>query len=305
MKYTDILELHKAAGMPAITIELTLPRQRDGIILDFDLAVERAANVADMISLTDCPGAKFDCTNILPAYEIKTRLKKNVMFHVTCRDANRRRIMGDVITAAQHGLENILVIRGDLPKQEQRHLSATVHDYKHSWEIIRDISNINNGIYFGDRQGARYDICVGCAVNPTIQNLEVEIANENRLAGKAKAGAQFAVTQIFFDAQQYLKCRDMMQAHGINIPLVAGILVLESEGMINFIEKELSGIAVPSSTKDIFRNKSVERCKELGVGAAKQIVDELRKIAPGFHIYNGSSKAALELAEYIRYRAAQ
>ncbi len=290
MKYTQILENCKAQGRPAITIELMPPRLRKTFD-EFYKAVDAAAPLADMLSLTDCPGAKFDMNNLIPAYAIKQK-GSEVMFHLTCRDATQRQAMGIVAAAYRHGLENVLVLRGDEPGQAPH--------YKHSWQMIKEIADMNRGLFPNGKRGEPLGVCIGCAVNPIVKNLEVEVLHENRLAGKARAGAHFAITQMFFEPQQYLDCLGLMRRGGITMPLVAGILVIESEGMINYLEKELSGIRVPDGIKAEFRGKSVEDAAALGLKRAKSNVDALRKILPGAHIYNGASPAALELAKYIR-----
>ena len=126
----------------------------------------------------------------------------------------------------------------------------------------------------------------------------MEILHDNRLAGKAKAGAHFAVTQMFFEPQQYLDCLNIMRRGGINMPLIAGLLVIESEGMIKYLEEDLSGIRVPDNIKAEFRGKSNEDAAALGLERAKSTIAGLRNVLPGVHIYNGSSPVALELARY-------
>jgi len=289
MKYTQILEMCSAAGRPAVTIELMPPRVRksfDG----FYKAVDAAAPLADMLSLTESPGAKFDMNNLIPAYVTKQK-GPEIMFHITCRDATQRQAMGGVAAAYRHGIENVLILRGDEPGQAPR--------YKHSWQMIEEIAKMNGGLFPDGKRGTPLDMCIGCAVNPIVKNLEVEILHGNRLAGKAKAGAHFAVTQMFFEPQQYLDCLSIMRRGGINMPLIAGILIIENEGMIKYLEEDLSGIRVPDNIKAEFRGKSNEAAAALGLERAKSAVAELRNVLPGVHIYNGASPAALELARYV------
>ena len=217
---------------------------------------------------------------------IQQETRLNVVSHLTCVGAGKEEIDTLLTSYAANGIENILALRGDLPRGETDWQRAT-KDFRHAADLV---------LFIKKRFPA---MCIGVAGfpegHPETPNRLQEIEH---LKAKVDAGADYIVTQLFFDNRDYYDFVERCELAGIKVPVVAGILPVNNRaGMIRMAELA-AGARIPAPLL-----KAVQRCADDGmveqVGihcAAEQVRDLIDHQAPGIHIYTlNQSRAALKL----------
>jgi len=267
-----------AANKFVVTVELDPPKTLN---LDKILAEVNSANfrkVVDAVNVTDCPLAKLRMSPIALSHIIQEKINLEAIFHITCRDRNLLGLQAELLGASALGVKNILALTGDPPEVGDYVMATGVYDVD-SIGLVRMVNKLNNGYeYGGNELKDKTDFFIGIAVNPTAQDLTKEI---KRFEEKALAGANFIQTQPIYDIgllERFLK----LTAH-INIPKIIGIMPLKSFKMVEYLNKNLPGIFVPSEVKERMRGKDAEE----GIKIAQEIIDEIRKFkeVAGIHIF--------------------
>ena len=267
-----------AANKFVVTVELDPPKTLN---LDKILAEVNSANfrkVVDAVNVTDCPLAKLRMSPIALSHIIQEKINLEAIFHITCRDRNLLGLQAELLGASALGVKNILALTGDPPEVGDYVMATGVYDVD-SIGLVRMVNGLNNGYeYGGNELKDKTDFFIGIAVNPTAQDLTKEI---KRFEEKVSAGANFIQTQPIYDIgllERFLK----LTAH-INIPKIIGIMPLKSFKMVEYLNKNLPGIFVPSEVKERMRGKDAEE----GIKIAQEIIDEIRKFkeVAGIHIF--------------------
>ncbi len=267
-----------AANKFVVTVELDPPKTLN---LDKILSEVNSANfrkVVDAVNVTDCPLAKLRMSSIALSHIIQEKINLEAIFHITCRDRNLLGLQAELLGASALGLRDILALTGDPPEVGDYVMATGVYDVD-SIGLVRMVNKLNNGYeYGGNELKDKTDFFIGIAVNPTAQDLTKEI---KRFEEKALAGANFTQTQPIYDIgllERFLK----LTAH-INIPKIIGIMPLKSFKMVEYLNKNLPGIFVPSEVKERMRGKDAEE----GIKIAQEIIDETRKFkeVAGIHIF--------------------
>jgi methylenetetrahydrofolate reductase (NADPH) len=175
---------------------------------------------------------------------------------------------------AAAGIENVLALRGDPPRGETE---WTPHPggLSYSVELIKLIRE-------------RFDFCIGAAAFPEVHLDAPDRASDLRYAReKVEAGADFLITQLFFDNELYFDYVEDARSAGIEVPLVPGIMPITNYGQIRRFT-EMCGATIPEDlTRQLDgRADDPEAVAELGVAyATLQCSDLLARGAPGIHFY--------------------
>lgn len=207
--------------------------------------------------------------------EIANSVKENgitPLAHLTCLTSTRDKIHTVVNELKENGVENILALRGDIPKD---FVFPDKQYYTYASQLIEEIHSLG-------------DFCVGGACYP-----EIHPESENRvtdiayLKEKVDCGLDFLTTQMFFDNEVFYNFREMCAIKGIDVPLIAGIMPITN---VNLIERtvKLAGCRLPKKfTKLVERFGSDNAAmKQAGiVYATDQIIDLLANGVNNIHIY--------------------
>ena len=199
--------------------------------------------------------------------------------HLACTAGSRTELIGWINRLVDAGVRGLLALRGDLPEE-----GLPEHYPQHADELIRLIRQLER------QQAARFAagrLAVGVACYPSGH---VESKNEDEdfdvLLKKQRLGADFAITQLFFDSQDYLRFTKKAQLAGVHIPLIPGIMPMTS---LRRVERmgELSGLAVPERVRSALAaattpEEEYETGMELTAELARDIV---AGGASGLHIY--------------------
>ena len=207
--------------------------------------------------------------------EIANAIKKDgvtPLSHLTCINSTRDKVNSILDELKANGVENILALRGDKPKD---FIPAEKPDYHYAYELINDIK-------------AKGGFCIGGACYPEIHpdspNRVEDIA---RLKEKVDCGLDFITTQMFFDNDAFYNFREMCAIKEINVPIVVGIMPITNAKQIKR-SVELSNCSVPKKFEKIMERfgENPEVMKQAGIiYATEQIIDLMANGVNNVHIY--------------------
>ncbi len=197
------------------------------------------------------------------------------MAHLTCVAATVRDIEQVVDELAASGVRNIMALRGDMPGGTDERWVATDGGLSYAHELVRFLRK-------------RGDFSIGVASfpegHPESADRDVDARN---LAAKLDAGADFAVTQLFFQAEDYFTHVERVRAHGNTAPIIPGVMPVTNVGQITRFT-ELSGAAFPDDIAERLRavEDDPDKVRAVGVEVATDLCLELLDGgAPGIHFY--------------------
>lgn len=259
----------------AVTVEIDPPKGAS-VVKTLE-KVRRFADRVDAVNVADCPMANVRMSPITLAHLLQRDVQVEAIFHLTCRDRNMIGLQAELLGAAGLGVRNILALRGDPPTRGD-HPDATGVFECDAVGLIRVASTLNRGqTVAGGRLEWGTDFAVGCAANPTAQDLELEVS---RLEEKVAAGAHFVQTQPVYDPGLVEKWLAKIDGR-IRVPILYGILPLKNYEFALHLNQNVPGIVVP--------DRVVERMRTGGDGEGLRLTAELlREIAPlipGIHIF--------------------
>jgi methylenetetrahydrofolate reductase (NADPH) len=197
------------------------------------------------------------------------------MAHLTCVNATIAETCGVLEQTRALGIKNVLALRGD-PPDGATEFVKTEGGFEYSYELVQRI-----------RAFGSFSIGVAGFPEGHIACREGRHVDWQRLKTKIDQGADFVITQLFFDNRHYFECRDFLAAQGVTVPIVPGILPILSTSQIKrFVA--LCGAALPPALLSELerRGNDDEAVVQFGIEyATKQCEELLREGAPGLHFY--------------------
>lgn len=258
---------------PVLSFEVFPPKQESGIDGVLASVEEMSSLPIDYMSVTYGAGGSNSKNTARIASHLKNNLSISSLAHLTCVANTKENIQSQLEQYRDLGIENILALRGDKPKDYEGELFPS---YRYASELISAIKDFG-GFCVG---GACYPEC-----HPDSPNTDTDIEN---LKIKVDAGADFLVTQMFFDNGAFYSFRDRAAKKGINVPITAGIMPITSAGQIQRMALLSGGAAMPSKFMRIIAKyqDNPQAMKQAGIAyAVDQIIDLVSNDVDGIHLY--------------------
>jgi methylenetetrahydrofolate reductase (NADPH) len=258
---------------------------------------ERGHGLLQKVRLRKRPGTIGICATIKAKYEVDT------VPHLICGGFSREETEDALIEINFLGIDNVLALRGDAIKNEP-HFIPERDGHPHAVDLIHQIRALNRGKYLHDEEleAAPTDLCIGAACypekHPEALNLSVDIAY---LKEKVDAGAEYLVTQMFFDNSRYFDFVDRCRAEGITVPIIPGLKPITTLRHIAFLPKTFRVDLPDVLARKLVACRTDAEVKKVGIEWTIAQCQELKEHgAPCLHFYTmGKSDAVRTVVESI------
>ncbi len=277
-------------GRFAVTVELNPPK---GVNVSGLLETAKSlSGLVHGINVTDNTAAVMRASSTALARLLYEQGHDPVL-QLTCRDRNRIGLQSDLLGAHILGIRNVLCLTGDSPGVGDHQEAKPVFDLD-TVRLMRAVQTLNQG---RDLSGNRLDgattFCIGGAVAPGADPPELL---RKKFEAKVRAGAQFFQTQAVFSAGSFQSF--MREVTPCSRQILAGVLVLRSVRMAEYIKTKVPGIHVPEEIIHELRTAGEARAPEVGIEIAVRTIRAVRPLCQGVHIMPG--RLAGRLPEIIR-----
>jgi len=279
-----IADLYRVEGDPVLSLEFFTPKDESGRRALFRAINRLKAIEPGFVSITcGAAGTTRERTADL-AIEAQDNFDLTAMAHLVCTGTTRAELEATLKHMKEHGIDNILALRGDPPKgaADWKPVEGGFHHANELAEFVRE----------------RFSMSIGGACYPEkhheAPSLEADIQNLKR---KVDAGAEFLITQLFFDNDKYWQFVEQVRAVGIDVPIVPGVMPVLNLTNLQRIASLSPGTKIPPELERAFGVADGDDDASLDAGvdfAAKQCRELIDGGAPGIHFYTlNRSKATL------------
>ncbi|HZI96781.1 MAG TPA: methylenetetrahydrofolate reductase [NAD(P)H] [Actinomycetales bacterium] len=275
-----------AAGGRSFSFEFMPPRDDEGerVLWQSLRRVERVSPT--FVSVTYGAGGSTRDRTVRVVQRIAEETTLTPVAHLTCVAASRTEIRQVVRSFAAAGIRNLLALRGDPPGDPGGVFEPHPEGIDQAVELVAMLRSLGR-------------FCIGVAAFPLGHPESPDLAHDARvLALKQEAGASYANTQFFFEADDYFRLRDLADAHGCTMPIIPGIMPVTNVRQIERFA-QLSGSALPDHLVSRLRAVADDPAavRQIGVETATELCsDLLAGGAPGLHFYTlNCSTATLDI----------
>ena len=242
----------------------------------------REDGLLERISVRKRPGTVGICAAIMNKYDVDT------VPHIICGGFNKEETENALIDLDFLGIDNVLVLRGD-PIKSETYFTAEEGGHSFASELLKQVDGMNNGIYLDEdlKNSAPTDFCIGVAGYPEkhfeAANMESDI---HFLKKKVGAGADYIVTQMFFDNQKYFDFVKLCRENDIDVPIIPGLKPISTQKQLTLLPHRFN-LNLPNELVDeVLKCKSNEEVRQVGVEwAIKQTKELIDFGAPCVHFY--------------------
>jgi 5,10-methylenetetrahydrofolate reductase len=266
------------SGKFTVTAEVGPPKGTD--IKKILHESEELKGKVDALNVTDNQSAVMRISSV-SFCRLLLEMGHEPILQMTCRDRNRIGLQSDLLGASILGIKNVLCMTGDHPNAGDHKEAKTVYDIE-SVQLLQVVDGLNNGkdMMDNDLQGGT-DYYQGAVVTPEANPLEPQLMKFEK---KVDAGANFFQTQAIYDVDKF---KDFMAiARKYPVKILAGLVLLKSAGMANFMNKFVPGITVPQELIDELKEAGKEKALDTGINIMARHIRQLRdeNICDGVHI---------------------
>lgn len=257
---------------------------------------ERENGLLEKIAIRKRPGTVGICAAIMNKYDV------DAVPHLICGGFSKEETENALIDLQFLGIDNVLALRGDSIKTES---NFRPHKDGHEFavDLIDQIGEMNSGNYLmDDIKLEPTKFCIGAAGYPEKHFEAMNLATDLKyLKAKVDAGAEYIVTQMFFDNKKFFAFVDACRAIGINVPIIPGLKPIKSLRHISFLPKFFHIDYPEELSKELLKCKSNADVEQVGLEWGIQQSKELKAAnVPCIHYYTMSnSKMVKAIANEI------
>ncbi|MBK6988929.1 MAG: methylenetetrahydrofolate reductase [NAD(P)H] [Bacteroidetes bacterium] len=258
---------------------------------------KRENGLLEKFSIRKRPGTVSICAAILNHYNV------DPVPHIICGGFSKEETENALIELSYLGIDNLLLLRGDAIKSESA-FEPHYGGHKFALDLVQQVSNMNRGVYLDEelQEVTPSDFCFGVAGYPEkhfeAPNLKTDL---RYLKMKVDAGAQFIVTQMFFDNKKYFEFVEKCKENGINVPIIPGLKSVTTKKQTTILPK-IFHVDLPEDLADaIDKCKNDKEVKELGIEWCTNQSIELKKAGvPCLHYYTmGNAETTCRIAKKV------
>ncbi len=295
-----------ADGRFVVSVEIDPPRS---IRIERTLDAARLLQAAgvDLVNISDSAMARVRMGCMAVAFAVQHDLDLECLVHFTTRDRNLMALESELLGAHALGVRNVLALTGDPPRIGDYPTGTGVWDVD-SIGLVGILERLNRGEdQAGQPIGQRAGFTIACALDPTAADQSTEW---DRLERKLEAGAHLIMTQPLYSLAQVeamdAEARQRFGPAGFPVPVLLGVLPLQSARHAEFLHNEVPGITIPDEARAAMQAAG-ERGAEVGLEMALAFLDAARGLVAGTYIMPsfGRYEQAAELTRRIRAREAE
>ncbi|SNV48687.1 5,10-methylenetetrahydrofolate reductase [Chryseobacterium taklimakanense] len=303
MKITD--HIKKANGKTLFSLEVIPPTKGTGIedlyknidpLMEFKppfidvttsreeyVYIEKGNGLMERKITRMRPGTLGICASIQHKYNVDT------VPHVLCGGFTKEETEYLLVDCLYLGIDNVMALRGDAMKGQNQFL-PTEGGHHHAIDLVHHINDIGRGKYLTDEKRCEEEnkFCIGVAGYPE-KHIEAPSMNYDlqKLKEKVEAGADYVVTQMFFDNQKYFNFVKEAREIGIEIPIIPGIKPIATKGHLSMLPKTFKIDLPEELISEITKAKDNTAVKQIGIEwAVKQCRELLNFGVPVLHFYS-------------------
>ncbi|MGB0346710.1 MAG: methylenetetrahydrofolate reductase [NAD(P)H] [Balneolaceae bacterium] len=234
---------------------------------------------------------------------IQNHYKVDAVPHIICGGFTKEETENALIDLNFLGIDNVLVLQGDVRKPD-RDFIPEVGGHAYASELMGQVVDMNNGIYLDEEieNAMSSDFCIGVAGYPekhvTAPNMETDL---RYLKNKVEGGADYIVTQMFFDNQKYFEFVNACREIGIEVPIVPGLKPITTKRQVTLLP-QLFHIDIPEELSiELEYCKDNDAARQIGIEwAIKQSKELIEFGVPTLHYYSmGKSVSVFEVAKEV------
>jgi len=251
---------------------------------------EHDNGLLEKIAVRKRPGTVGICAALMNKYQI------DAVPHLICGGFSRDETENALIDLRFLGVDNILALRGDAIKTETT-FRPEKHGHQHAVELVKQIHNMNKGIYLTqDVELDSSNFCVGVAGYPEKHHEAMNISTDLLyLKAKVEAGAEYIITQLFFNNDKYFSFVDSCKKIGINVPIIPGIKPIQTLKHISFLPQFFHIDYPEELSTELLKCRTNSDVEQLGIEWGIHQSKELQqKKVPCIHYYTMSNSSSVK-----------
>jgi methylenetetrahydrofolate reductase (NADPH) len=299
-----VIEHIHAAKQPLVSFEILPPLKGKGInalwehldpLMEFKPAFinvtyhrsesmfkRKVDGTFEKVEVRKRPGTVGICAAIMNRYKV------DAVAHLICGGFTRQETEDALIDLNFLGIDNVLVLRGDAPKNES-FFEPEPGGHKYAIELMQQVMNMNNGIYIEEdlKNAVKTNFCIGVAGYPEkhfeAPNMQTDLAF---LKAKVDAGAEYITTQMFFDNKKYFAFVESCREVGIKVPVIPGLKPISSKKQLSVIPRTFHVDIPEELSSEVLKCKTDADVEIVGTEWLVQQSKELQKAGvPVLHYY--------------------
>jgi methylenetetrahydrofolate reductase (NADPH) len=241
-----------------------------------------AAGVEEKVDVRKRPGTVGICAAIMNHYNV------DAVPHIICGGFSKRETEDALIDLQFLGIDNVLVLRGDAEKRQKTFVPEP-NGNKQAIDLLKQVVGLNNGEYLDKEivNGSKTNFCMGISGYPEkhfeAPSMEFDL---QRAKDKVDAGAQYIMTQMFFENKKYFEYVDACRSMGINVPIIPGLKPITNKKQLTILP-DIFFVDIPSDLRNAMLAATAdEACEQVGIEWLIQQSKELKAAGvPVLHYY--------------------